>query len=448
MKKANTGVKISRHLLSTSIYKIILIVGLFLLICNPSRVASQSKNSYHTLREAHAFADNGKVVITAFKAIRYSGIEKDDLFRDIKIYRLLCPDFVFGTDYEEYFHGLSYTKGELVFQGNIDPILGCKYRFVDESAKTNAVYAYWIASSEGEPLGPLPVKIRDTDVWWSHEKVMNCIEKMKNSYPEYVKVEEIGFSVNRKPLIGLQVGKGKPVVALIGAIHAGEAGPELIIPILEKLVEQNLPVMNKISVIAIPSINCDNRDNLVYGNPWYLRRNANLVDLNRNFPSGWDNVSVTYGYKTSDPDGLTYRGPFAASEPETGAVMNYLKRYKPGAVFSFHCLAGICGETLLTSKISSEDTAYVSACYQYSKSYWEGIDSQLLKNQKVHFGCDNGSLPDWCYRELRIPAFDIEGPVDPCDLAKCAVDGTDVNLLHKYQERLYDGFVKLLSTLQ
>ncbi len=55
------------------------------------------------------------------------------------------------------------------------------------------------------------------------------------------------------------------------------------------------------------------------------RRNAHGVDLNRNFPQAW-----------ADLDGSYESGPRPASEPETRAVMRFLRDVDPARVLSFH----------------------------------------------------------------------------------------------------------------
>lgn len=408
---------------------------------------SRTGNKLRTLRHAKVYSNNGNVTLTAFKAIRFMKEEQNSLFKDIKIYRLSCPDFVFGKDYDEYFNNLNYQDGECIFQGEIELLLDAKFKFIDKTAETGSTYAYWIASSEGAPVGPLPVKVREQEVWWSYEKVVEEIEKLKIAYPEYVTVKKIGKSVKRKPLYGLKVGQGKKTIALIGAIHAGESGPELIIPVLEKLLNQAPEIFEKITIAAIPSVNCDSRNDLTFGNPWYLRRNANKVDLNRNFPANWDQIDQTYGYETSDPDAQTYRGPYANSEPETIATIDFLKNNKPLVVFSFHCLASIAGESLGISKNGMENKTYVEQCLKYANLYWEGTETATAKPAELLSICTSGSLPEWCYLELGIPAFDMEAPFDNDDLDKCVVDKTDKELLEKYQQIHYRGFLKLLQNL-
>jgi hypothetical protein len=57
------------------------------------------------------------------------------------------------------------------------------------------------------------------------------------------------------------------------------------------------------------------------------RRNANGVDINRNFPIKW---------VASDPTARTYSGPSPASEPETLALMNAVETIKPTRIVVFH----------------------------------------------------------------------------------------------------------------
>ncbi len=69
--------------------------------------------------------------------------------------------------------------------------------------------------------------------------------------------------------------------------------------------------------VLVPLVNAD-------GNHLNNRENANLVDLNRNYPQGWGQV-----------EGDT-SGPHPLSEPETRTVYELLHAYEPDYVNSFH----------------------------------------------------------------------------------------------------------------
>ena len=64
-----------------------------------------------------------------------------------------------------------------------------------------------------------------------------------------------------------------------------------------------------------------NPDGLARG----TRKNAHGVDLNRNFPYRW-----------ADLDGSYESGPRAGSEPETRAMMGFLREIRPSRIISFH----------------------------------------------------------------------------------------------------------------
>jgi len=60
------------------------------------------------------------------------------------------------------------------------------------------------------------------------------------------------------------------------------------------------------------------------------RKNANGVDLNRNFPFNWSSGG------SSDPANYAYRGTAPASEPETQNVIKFWNDYKPHAFIGLH----------------------------------------------------------------------------------------------------------------
>ncbi|GAB3920607.1 hypothetical protein GCM10028804_15060 [Larkinella terrae] len=411
-------------------------------------IAQEPTPEYQTLREGEAFFDTNKIVISAYKSMRY--YKKKELsyhYDQIRIYRMECPDFKFGIDYSEYFRTLDYKKAALIFQGKMEPSLDNKFRYEDEEIKLGTVYCYWIGSAQGVPEGPLPVKARDPEIWWPYETVQKRASELQKKFPALVQVNQIGVTTNKRPLVSLKVGQGKRCIALVGAVHAGEAGPEIILYVLEKLLENHPDLLKKVSVVAIPSANPDMRERQVKGNPWYLRRNANLVDINRNFPANWGDVETTYGYSTDDPQSNTYRGAFAESENETVAIMQFMKSHKPEVIFSYHCLASIAGQTLAASKDGLQSKSFVDRSNAYANTLWQGMANRDAAQEKVLYLCTAGSMPTWSYKELNTPAFDIEAPFEAADLAQCKTDQTNRALLKKYQEMHLRGILAVLKSI-
>ena len=103
-------------------------------------------------------------------------------------------------------------------------------------------------------------------------------------------------------------------------------------------------------ILIIPEV-----DNLV------SRTNENHVNLNRNFPVGWG----TSG--SSSRTSSEYRGSSAGSEPETKALINVFKNYKPKFYINTHTWGGPVIYysstsssiiTTLKSKLSTYGTTY------------------------------------------------------------------------------------------
>jgi murein peptide amidase A len=124
----------------------------------------------------------------------------------------------------------------------------------------------------------------------------------------------IGHSVRGRPIKAWHLGEpGRRRVLLISTMHGDEGSTRQI---LESL-RDGRPIRG-VDLWVVPVYN---PDGLARG----TRRNAHGVDLNRNFPYAW-----------ADLDGSYESGPRPASEPETRAMMAFLKEIKPSRIISFH----------------------------------------------------------------------------------------------------------------
>jgi protein MpaA len=132
--------------------------------------------------------------------------------------------------------------------------------------------------------------------------------------PAVVEHRVIGRSVRGRPLHAWRLGEpGKRRVVLLSTMHGNEPHTRQILTSLR----DGRPVRG-IDLWVVPVVNPD-------GLAQRTRRNARGVDLNRNFPHDW-----------ADLDGNYESGPRPASEPETRAVMGFLRQVRPRRVLSFH----------------------------------------------------------------------------------------------------------------
>jgi len=137
--------------------------------------------------------------------------------------------------------------------------------------------------------------------------------------PGCYKTLTIGTSVQGVLIEACQLNGSNPEAAntllVIGTIHGDEPDGRRVI---DELAKSGAPANSNIWLI---------RDGNPDGAAIATRRNANEVDINRNFPIRW---------AASDPTARTYSGPSPASEPETLALMSAVESIKPTRIVVFH----------------------------------------------------------------------------------------------------------------
>ena len=178
----------------------------------------------------------------------------------------------------------------------------------------------------------------------------------------------IGHTVKGRKIRAYRLGDPTaPVrVVIVGAIHGNEAQPSQAL--------LNLRDGDPISGADIWVVPYLNRD----GFARHTRQNARRVDLNRNFPVRWIRQRGTYN-----------SGPRPASEPETRAMMRFLRDVRPTYVIGLH-----------------------QPLYGVDTSYWKTrqLGLRLSENLELpmkEFTCNNGChgrpMP-WLQKHVTAPA--------------------------------------------
>jgi hypothetical protein len=359
--------------------------------------------------------------------------------RPIRIYRLVAEGFRWGEDYEEFFHAARVEDASLIHEGVMTPLNKRKFEFVDDGVAPRTSYCYWVAQEGWPPTGPAVVRVTDPAVWWPSSRVFGEMDRLAREYPGLVTVEQFGATARARPLRGIRIGAKDPCVAFIGTVHAGESGPELMLPAFERLLREEPALLRKAGIAALPTTNYEERDRIVLGTSWYLRVNARGVDINRNFDADWDEVDYMYGLISDDPDASTYRGPAPESEPETQAIVRFLRETSPRAVFCYHWLSSICGPGMLMAKKAAHDAEYVAQCTRFTNAYSGAFLGNPDKALGPHPGTTAGSLCLWVYRNLGVPSVDLEGdPSVPAEKASTN-DLTTPDLVAEYSDRHCEG---------
>jgi Zinc carboxypeptidase len=387
-------------------------------------------------------------VLTWYKGTPFYNEKTNPEFAEFSILRKTCDDFEFSNDYQEYFCDIRPENADLIYQRPLECSNNRKYTFTDNKVETGCTYAYFVRSKTMPAVGPAPVKIRDPEVWWPYEELERRIDALCAKYPQVTK-SICGRTGEGRNIFSVQIGAGKPFLGLVGAIHPGEAGPELIVSALEKFLQEKPQDLESRSIVAIPSVNIDMRERLVQGIPWYLRTNPAGVDLNRNFPAEWDVVAKGYGLSSDDRDSMTFRGTSPASEPETQSVINFFTANTPSCIFSFHALAGICDlPALAAGGVSESDEIFYRQTKYYTEAYGKGLHPELQPDESwLSFGGTEGGLTRWCWQKLGIPAFDLElsARIAPEALKICRADKTTPALLQEYAGKHANAIKQIMS---
>jgi Zinc carboxypeptidase/N-acetylmuramoyl-L-alanine amidase len=128
-----------------------------------------------------------------------------------------------------------------------------------------------------------------------------------------------GHSADGAPLRAVRLGdpRATHTALVVGSIHGDETAGQKVVRILRRRYRG-------LGRVALWTVRTVNPDGVAAG----TRRNADGVDLNRNFPYRWrGDVPASSGY---------YPGPRPASEPETRALMRLVRKVRPRVTIFYH----------------------------------------------------------------------------------------------------------------
>jgi protein MpaA len=142
-----------------------------------------------------------------------------------------------------------------------------------------------------------------------------------------------------------------------------------------------------------------NPDGMLAARP--TRPNANGVDINRNFPTrDWDQLALKSWEQRDRKDPRKFPGERAESEPETRAIVEYLKRVRPQKVISIHTPLGFLD---LDSKGKPHEV-------RRARFLAVNMSKNAGNFRFKSFGFYPGSLGNYAGNERQVPVYTLELP--------------------------------------
>ena len=187
--------------------------------------------------------------------------------------------------------------------------------------------------------------------------------------------EEIGRSVEDRPIYSFKVGDGPIKLLFVGGLHTGKEQNtvDLAEAMLDYYASSTKSIPEVVSMYFVPTLNVDGVANNTH-------TNANNINLNRNW--GTDNWKTDVYHPSS---GIVEGGGGIApySEPETLSLYNHIQSLHPDLVVVWHSKAG----TVEDSDVEAADE--IGGLYATAAEYKQ-IDEWMAYEVTGDFVTDMG----------------------------------------------------------
>lgn len=198
----------------------------------------------------------------------------------------------------------------------------------------------------------------------SYEQYRYYVEVLALLYPEAVTLKKIGKSADGRTIYAYRLGKGKKEVYIDASTHAREHMTTNVVMAMidtytkgyinkKKLANYDVEkLLNDVSIWFVPMVNPDGVMLVQQGlssvsaekrakvlkyngnSKNFARYKANIrgVDLNRNYNVAWKQTATSPNTRSYQ----FYKGPSAVSEPETKAMVKFVKAHDFKSYIAYH----------------------------------------------------------------------------------------------------------------
>lgn len=276
---------------------------------------------------------------------------------------------------------------------------------------------------------PYWIEVVFTDVDYTYDEMVRDIEGLKARYP-FLETGIAGKSVLGRNLYYLRLGRGPREVFYNASHHAIEW---ITTPLVMKFAENYLKayaqgtslrgydipkLWDQVSIYIMPMVNPDGVDLAIRGltrdNPYYSqllqwnrtgqpfskvwKANIRGVDLNRNYPAGWEQAKAmepSLGIRGPGP--TRFGGPYPLSEPETQAVVNFTKAHNFRLVIAYHTQGRVIYWTY--QNLTPPESRSIAEAFARISGY---------EVSNVPYEASYAGYKDWFIQEYRRPGFTME----------------------------------------
>ena len=256
----------------------------------------------------------------------------------------------------------------------------------------------------------------------TYAELTTILKGYQTRFPDILAMESIGKSHEGRDIWAVKITDSvkkntvKPAVFFNAMHHAREVmTTEVALDMIEQLTAgsaSNPKVQEWLSqndIWVVPMVNPDGNNKVWTSNSMWRKntRDGYGVDINRNYPYAWGTCNGSSGSSFAD----NYRGPSAASEPETKAMMGFVGRIQPSMSISFHSYSELVIYPYGCDGVRTPDRETVEGIGQQlasllpkdgsSGTYDPGTSWELL------YAVDGGDI-DWYYNEYHVLPYVIE----------------------------------------
>lgn len=204
------------------------------------------------------------------------------------------------------------------------------YRQVNWGTFPSDADTHFCSQNETDDLFPFSAKSTSSLIY-------NEFESLAMDYPDYISKQTVGQASDEQDLFYFRIGQSDnttaPTIIIVCAQHGFEKNSTFGTYFFVKAVLSGespfLSYMRDyVNLIIVPVAN-------PYGFDKFIYKNANQVNLNRNWPViGWDSL-------TEDKDSPNYQSDSPLDQPETQAISMIISKYRNAVLLiDFHTYGG------------------------------------------------------------------------------------------------------------